>query len=248
MDAAAALRCNVILQTSVKSFALLDREELRWFVTRYMKKHDIQVYLHLDHAQKTEIIAEAIANGWDSVMVDASDRPLEENIGLTNEVCAMAEKSGVLVEAEIGAVGKTRDEIDVKEAGIATIEDIKRFVKSTRIDLLAAAIGTSHGSYHESPQIHYDLIEETGRITDVPLVVHGGTGLGDETLLRLLSYPNIKKINISTDVKLAYRNGILECIQGGYMEEEDFNPLKVTKLIHDSIENMVAKKLRLLRI
>ncbi len=249
MDGAFKMQRDVILQTSVKAFDFLDKSALRWFVDKYRREKGIQVYLHLDHSKSLELIREAIYYGWDSVMIDASDQPLEENIRRTNEVCAFVRKQNkdILVEAEIGQIGTVGDEIFTAKANVARIEDIKQFVQNVDIDLLAVAIGTSHGQYLCKPSLRYDLIDQTGRITNLPLVIHGGTGLTNEMFLRLLSYKNVKKINVSTDIKLAFRQGIKNCIQNGFMEEKGFNPICITGMIHDSIENMTMNKLKLLR-
>lgn len=247
IDAASKVHRAVILQTSMKAFESLEKEELRAFVTSYSQKKNICAYLHLDHCQRVDVIQKAVELGWDSVMIDASDKPLKENIHLTNEACAAVMGKNILVEAEIGRVGGTEEEISDEEAGIARLEDIKTFLQSTTIDMLAVAIGTSHGLYRGTPKLHYDLIERTGRFSNIPLVIHGGTGLTEEMFLKLLSFQNIKKINISTDVKLAYRRGIEESIQNGYLKEKGFDPLRVEDMIHDSIENMVADRLALLQ-
>ena len=120
-------------------------------------------------------------------------------------------------------------------------------MKNSKAHILAAAVGTSHGLYKGLPKIHYDLIEGISEFTDIPLAIHGGTGLTDEMFLKLLSYGNVKKINISTDVKMAYRWGIMESVQKGYTDESGFDPLKVENVIHDSLEEMAVNKLRLLR-
>lgn len=247
IDGSAEVGQDVILQTSMKAFHRLDKEELRRFVTSYMYKKGIHVYLHLDHCKDLKQIKEAIEQGWDSVMIDASDKPLEENIEITNMVGEMAEKHNVLVEAEIGKIYRTEDESHNAEAGIARIEDIVAFVKNSKIDILAAAVGTSHGLYKGTPRIHYDLIDKISSFTDLPLAIHGGTGLTDEMLLNLLSYGNVKKINISTDVKMAYRSGIIESFQKKYINKDGFDPLKVEDQIHDSLEEMTVNKLKLLR-
>ncbi len=246
MDAAAQMKRSVILQTSPKAFQQMDKEEMRFFVKSYGEKSAISGYLHLDHCRSIEMIEEAISVGWDSVMIDASELPLQENIRLTNEVCAMAVRRGIPVEAEVGQIAGVEEEISVKEAGVAKIEDVRRFIEETEVDLLAVAIGTAHGLYKGVPQLHYDLLEQTAKIADIPLVIHGGTGLTDEMFRRLLAHDNVKKINISTDVKLSYRQGIESGIRKGYMEKDGFNPLKVTKEIHDSVMNMAIGKLRLL--
>lgn len=247
IDAASKVHKDVILQTSMKAFESLEKEELRTFVTSYSQKKNVRVYLHLDHCRRVDVVQKAVELGWNSVMIDASDKPLEENIRLTNEVCAAVRGKEILVEAEIGQIGGTEDEISVRDAGVARMEDIKTFLQNTTIDMLAVAIGTSHGLYRGTPKLHYDLIEMTGHLSNVPLVIHGGTGLTEEMFLKLLSFHNVKKINISTDVKQAYRRGIEESIQNGYLKEKGFDPLKVEAAIHDSIENMAADKLTLLK-
>ncbi len=247
MDAASKLHQDVILQTSMKAFESLEKEELRAFVTSYSQKKNIRAYLHLDHCRQVEVIQKAVELGWDSVMIDASDKPLEENIHLTNEVCGAVRGKGILVEAEIGQIVGTEEELSSREAGIARMEDVEAFLQSTTVDMLAVAIGTSHGLYRGMPNLHYDLIEKTGTFSDIPLVIHGGTGLTEEMFSKLLSFPNIKKMNISTAVKLAYRRGIEESIRNGYLEEERFDPLKVAAAIHESIEHMAVGRLALLK-
>ena len=121
IDGASILNRDVILQTSMKAYELLDKEELRAFVSSYSDKYNIRAYLHLDHCKRMDFIQEAIGCGWDSVMIDVSDQSLEENIRLTNVVCKMAGDNNVLVEAEAGRIAGQEDELSVTEAGIAKI-------------------------------------------------------------------------------------------------------------------------------
>jgi len=247
MDGAARMECDVILQTSMKAFKQLDKEEIRTFVNRYMERKKIHAYLHLDHCREVDFIKEAINYGWDSVMIDASDKTLNDNIQITNDICKMAHKQKILVEAEVGRIPGSEDGVGGTEAGIARIEDIKCFVRNTNVDILAAAVGTAHGFYKGMPRIHYDLIERISRITAIPLAVHGGSGLTEEMLLKILSYKNVKKINVSTEVKLAYRQEIEECIQKECTDRGAFDPLEVERRIHDSVEYMTVNKLKLLK-
>lgn len=246
MDAAFQKKQNVILQTSMKAFEQVDKEELAAYVRSYEKKKGIKAYLHLDHCRKIDFIEIAVQCGWDSVMIDASDKILEENIRITNEVTDIVKRKGILVEAEVGRICGQEDGVLSVETGMARIADIEKFIRSTDIDMLAAAIGTVHGVCKGTPRIHYDIISEVARIADIPFVVHGGTGLTDEMLLKLLSHPNVKKINISTDVKLAYRRGIEESFAAGKLEKEGFNPLNINNAIHDAIRDMAIDKMRLL--
>ena len=247
LDGAAALNSDVILQTSMKAYELLDKKELRAFVSSYADKIGIHAYLHLDHCKRLDFIKEAIHYGWDSVMIDASDLPLNENIRLTRIVCDNAKSRNVLVEAEVGQIAGQEDALSVTTEGIAKIEDVELFLENTSIDMLAVAVGTAHGLYKGTPLLHYDLIDKVVHLSDIPLVIHGETGLTEETFSHLLSYRNIKKINISTDVKLSYRQGIEESIDNGYLLREGFDPLKIHKKIHDAIMDMTVTKLKILR-
>ena len=255
MDAAAEVHRDVILQTSMSVFDRLEKEELRAFVSDYMKKLQIRAYLHLDHCKRIGDIQPAVDAGWDSVMLDGSDQPLEENIRLTNEVCRMVHDKGVLVEAEVGQTGRAEEagnnagnnnERNEAAAGIARLDEIETFIRYTDADMLAVAVGTAHGLYRRTPQIHYELLQQTLHMTDLPLVIHGGTGLSDEILCRLLSFQNVKKINISTDVRQAYRQGILRGFSMGYMDRYGFDPLKISGVIHDTIAGMAARRMELL--
>lgn len=246
MDAAGEKRCPLILQTSMKAFEQMDLDEMRFFVTSYSRKKEIPVYLHLDHCKRIEMIETAIDAGWDSVMIDASDRPLSENIELTNQVTVLAHARNVLVESEVGQISGVEDDISVMCKGVARIEDIDMFLRHTDVDMLAISIGTAHGQYKGIPNLHYDLLSQTGELTRIPLVIHGGTGLSDDIFHRLLSYQNVKKINVSTDVKHAYRRGINECYQEQLLCERGFDPLQVTRRIHDSIFCMAMEKMVLL--
>ena len=246
IDAAVEKNKSLILQTSMKAFEKMNKKCMRNFVTDYSSQFGVDVFLHLDHCKKNELFIQAIDNGWDSVMIDASDKSLEENIELTNKVSEIAHKNNVLVESEIGHIGGVEDGVSSTEAGVANINDVKRFLNNIDIDMLAVAIGTAHGLYEGLPYLHYDLLKQVEEFPEIPLVIHGGTGLTDEMFCKLLSYDNVKKINISTDVKLAYREGIVRSNSLNLFDEKKFDPLKITDNISDSIKKMAVNKLSLL--
>ena len=246
IDGAAIKRKNVILQTSASVYKQISQKQLREFVNSYAEEKNITALLHLDHCKDIELINNAIENRWDSVMIDASDKELEENIRITNKAADWAHRYGVLAEAEIGQVKGVEDDIEVRRSEVASIQDINRFMKETRADMIAVACGNAHGEYKGEPELKYDLVEYTVRQADIPFVVHGGSGLKDSVLKKLISIPGVKKINISTDVKLAYRQGILYASQNGFLEQKGFQATKVEACIHDAIVDMVNKKLDLL--
>jgi len=232
----------VILQTSSRVFAELEKAEFASWVRAYADRSGISVYLHLDHCEDISRIEDAVRYGWDSVMLDASKAPLKDNILQTQQVCAYAHAQGTLVEAEVGYIGKTTINKNEDSQEVASIEDIKEFLSHTNIDLFAAAIGTAHGLYHGAPRIRFDLIRQIGELTDIPFVIHGGTGLSDETFVKLLACRNVKKINISTDVKQAYRQAVVDCWNDGRFEANGFEATEIEKQIRDKIRKMALQK------
>lgn len=246
MDAAASKQKTVILQTSSGIYQKIDAWTLRQFISTYAKEKNVQVWLHLDHCKDMEIIRDAVNCGWDSVMLDVSASPLDENITRTKAVMEFAHNKGVLVEAEVGQIKGIEDELLVAEAAIAGKEEIRYFLQKVKPDMLAVAFGNAHGIYKGSPKLHFELIEYVAEITDIPFVVHGGSGLNHEILKKLIQMANVKKINISTEVKMAYRKGILSSIEQGILEENGFQPISVEEKIHDAIQLVVREKLELL--
>lgn len=246
IDAAAVCGCGVILQTSSRIFEAMEQEAIRSFVTCYGNKTGVKVYLHLDHCRKPEVIRQAVDIGWDSVMIDASALPLEENIAMTNVVCEYAHKRGALVEAEVGQIRGVEEDVVSDSEGVADIGEIERFIAAANMDMFAAAIGTCHGIYRKEPHIRHDMIEQIGHLTDKPFVVHGGSGLADGELRRLLAHDNVRKINISTELKQAYREGIMRAGVSGLMQSSAFEVTAVKKEIYEAIRAVAEHKMSLL--
>lgn len=246
IDAAADMDKDVILQISAGIYEKITPMQLREFVTSYTEDLTINAILHLDHCGNEKMIMDAIHNGWDMVMIDASAKEIDENISVTNRIAQYAHERGVLVEAEIGQVRGVEDNISVENDKVADRKDITKFLKHTDIDYIAVAFGNAHGLYKGTPRLHYELIEYTGTVSSKPFVVHGGSGLDNNTLKELLSFENVKKINISTDVKLAYKQGIQNAIKDNMFERQEFQAVMVEQYIYEEIGNLVKGKLRLL--
>lgn len=164
------------------------------------KKAPVPVAVHLDHATKIDNIKDVLEAGFSSVMYDGSVLPVEENIKNTQEIVTLAKKYGASVEAELGHVGGA-------EAGIGESNDriytdpliAKDFVNRTGIDALAVSIGTAHGFYKSTPKLNINLLKEISDIVDIPLVLHGGSGLSDEDFTDCIKN-GISKINIYTEI------------------------------------------------
>ena len=164
------------------------------------EKASVPVALHLDHGVHMETIKKAIELGFTSVMIDASGESFEENVRRTKEVVDYAHERGVVVEAELGHVGaEEEDGPHAKSNPIYTeVDKAVEFVKLTGVDSLAVSIGTAHGKYKGTPVIDFKRLEELNNALDIPLVLHGGSGSGDENLNRCAKN-GICKVNIYTD-------------------------------------------------
>lgn len=177
----------------------------------YAEKARAPIALHLDHGVHFDVIEEAIEKGFTSVMIDASSYDIEENIKRTLEVVKLAHSKGVTVEAEIGHVGSEEEDGPhaVSENIYTEVDAAARFMKETGVDSLAVSIGTSHGKYKGTPVINFERLAEINAAVDVPLVIHGGSGSGDENLRRCVE-GGITKVNLFTDFIVAALNRTYE--------------------------------------
>lgn len=198
-------------QLSIEEAALLGRF--------YAEKTDAPVALHLDHGTKLETVEESIRCGFTSVMIDASSKDLNENIRLTKEVCQIAHAHGVTVEAEIGHVGTEEDNNPhaVSESVYTEVDSAKKLVVETGVDSLAVSIGTVHGTYKGEPHINFERLAELNAALQIPLVLHGGSGSGDENLSRC-AQGGVAKVNLYTDFILAARDAVYEQHPNNWVE------------------------------
>jgi ketose-bisphosphate aldolase len=207
---ACAKASPVIVQISANEFNWF-KVSAKEFAKRFYEiagDYNIPMILHLDHTKNIEIIKEAIEAGFNSVMIDASEKSLEENVKLTKEVVEYAHSKGVEVEAELGRIGAT-DKIETEnDEELYTVpEEAKEFVERTRVDALAISIGTAHGIYKvKDPKIDYDRLKQIRSLIDTPLVLHGGSGLPAQTVLNAIGIASggVSKINIATDLEQAF--------------------------------------------
>ncbi len=161
------------------------------------KNATVPVAVHLDHGTTIECIGQALRLGFTSVMFDGSHLPLEENIETTKQVVSLAKTYGAAVEAEIGCVGGSEDGSKDIAMRCTSPEQARIFYERTGVDALAIAIGNAHGFYKEAPQLRFDILDSVAKTVDIPLVLHGGTGISEEDFIRCHQH-GIKKINIAT--------------------------------------------------
>lgn len=182
----------------------------------------IPVCLHLDHGSSLESCISAIDAGFSSVMIDGSRLPLEENIKITKEVVTYAHERGISVEAEVGHIGTTDDNM-TKEETNATLEDCQILYKNTNIDALAPALGSVHGFYKKEANLDFDTMENISKNLPIPLVLHGGTGIPDNKIRMAIS-KGISKININTELQSVWSKSLRKYL----LENEDvYDPRKI---------------------
>ena len=237
MDAAEEIGQDVIIQTSAGTVKEFGAERLSAMINLLRNGRTIEVALHLDHCRDKELGKACVLAGWDSIMMDFSAEPLEENIRDTAEMAAFAHEHGVALEGEVGVISGVEEDIVSDKAVGAGFEETMQFVESTGVDAIAPAIGTAHGVYKGVPVINYELVEQLGK-EKTPVVIHGGSGLPAETFRRLIALGG-RKINISTIVKNAYLGEIRAIVKSG----KKYSPIDFDKTVCMAVKEEVRKHL-----
>lgn len=198
----------------------------------------IPVCLHLDHGTSFESCKKAIDAGFSSVMIDASKHELEENICITKEVVDYAHKFGVTVEAEVGHIGGTEDNITASSTN-ATLEDCLELVNGTNIDSLAPALGSVHGLYKGEPNLDFETMARINENLSIPLVLHGGTGIPDYDIKKAISC-GISKININTELQIAWHEAVKKFV---VENPSAYDPRKVIGSGKDAMKEAIQTKI-----
>lgn len=200
----------------------------------------VPVALHLDHGSSFETCKKAIDAGFTSVMIDGSKYALQENIKITNEVVNYAHERNVTVEAEIGCIGGEEDGT-ASESLYATVEDAIALSK-TGIDFLAPALGSVHGLYKGKPNLNFERMKEISQVTNLPLVLHGGTGIPDELIKKSIEC-GICKININTELQIVWTNAVRNFLENN---KEIYDPRKVIRSGESAMKETIKNKIDLL--
>jgi ketose-bisphosphate aldolase len=241
VQAAKELKAPLILQTSVSTVKKIGVDELIRMLALLKENAGIPVVIHLDHCTDIELAKKCIDAGWDSVMIDASEKPFDENVAITAEIKRYAAQKNICVEGELGVIKGVEEEVSSDVEVATKYEDAIKFVKSTDVDAFAPAIGTAHGLYVKKAVLNFDLVKRICDTCDCPLVVHGGTGLSDDDFRKLIEY-GAAKINISTAIKHAYFDGYKKYFE---LNPADRNPLKLDEFVENGIKEVVKGHLRL---
>lgn len=204
--AMAAARCDsaVIFQATPLEYNLMGgADALADIVKFYVNKYNIAAALHLDHGSSLENVQECVESGFTSVMLDASVYDFDKNVELSRQAAAIAAEYNASSEAELGHVGGGGDGGTNSESVLTVPEEAAEFVRLTKVDTLAVAIGTVHGDYVGKPELRLDRLEKIAASVDVPLVLHGGSGTPKDLLQKAIKL-GIAKINICTDINKAF--------------------------------------------
>ncbi len=203
----------------------------------------VPIALHLDHGSSFEVAMKLIKAGFSSVMIDGSHHPFEENVKITQQVVAASHAMGVSVEGELGTIGGTEDDLTVAEedAKLTKPEEAIEFYKLTNVDALAIAVGSAHGMYKGVPKIRFDIIEAVSKEIDIPLVLHGGSGIPDEAVAKAISL-GIGKVNVNTENQVEMTKKIREVFAN---DAKVYDPRKYLGPGRQAIKDVVRAKIRL---
>jgi fructose-bisphosphate aldolase, class II len=203
-------------------------------------KVTVPVAIHLDHGSSYEKCVEAIEAGFTSVMIDASHGPFEENVSTTSKVVEYAHSKGVSVEAELGVVGGQEDDVVADGVIYADPAECKELVERTGIDCLAPALGSVHGPYKGEPNLGFKEMEEISNTIDLPLVLHGGTGIPTKDIQKSVSL-GTAKINVNTENQIASARVVREVLAA---KPDEYDPRKYLGPARDAIKETVIGKMR----
>lgn len=238
--AAEALHSPVILQTTPGTLAYAPPELYYANVAAIAGTATVPVAIHLDHGSSYDLAMQALAAGYTSIMIDGSQKPFEENIAITSAVVEKCRAAGIPVEAELGKVGGKEDDLDGGEGGYTVPEEAAEFVRRTGVDSLAVAIGTAHGVYKGIPKLDIERISRIAALVDVPLVLHGTSGVPDDTVRECIAR-GMCKVNYATDLRIAFTDGVKEYLQ---QNPSAYDPKKYSAVGREKVKQYVMQKIR----
>ena len=212
VGAAEEQKSPVIMQTTPSTVKYADFDYFYANVKVAAEKASVPVAIHLDHGNSFDLAMKAYRTGYTSIMIDGSHGSFEDNIALTKSVVEVCKNGNVPVEAELGKVGGKEDDLDGGDGGYTDPNEAKEFVEKTGIDSLAVAIGTAHGVYKGEPKLDLNRLSEIRKLVDVPLVLHGTSGVSDEVVTECVNR-GICKVNYATDLRIAFTNGVKKVLE-----------------------------------
>jgi fructose-bisphosphate aldolase class II/tagatose 1,6-diphosphate aldolase GatY/KbaY len=238
LKAAKQKQSPVILQLSESSVQYLGLEIAANMARVALKSFGVEGWLHLDHGTSIDIVSRCLDAGFDSVMIDASERTFDDNVKITSEVVKLASRYNANVEAELGYIAKLGQDQVVDT--YTQPEEAKRFAEATGVHALAIAIGSAHGFYKEIPKLQLELLSRIRAATPVALVLHGSSGIPDDQLREAI-VRGISKINLATETK----NTFMKTLQAVLRNNEEIDLRKVFPKAIDSVVALISEKLEI---
>lgn len=232
----------IIIQTSVDTAKYIGMGVLVAVVEEISEQEMVDAVLHLDHARDFDDIKQAIDSGYTSVMYDGSHLPFKENIAKTQAVVKYAHERGVSVEGELGTIGGTEEGIHVAEGDKVYTDpaDAVHFVEATGVDALAIAIGTNHGQFKSKTEVNIPLLKEIDAVVDVPLVIHGGTGVKEEDYPELINN-GIRKFNVGTELLVNWNKTAKESFENSPVDKSlRYNVIPANEAIKDIVKHKIG--------
>ena len=240
IGAAEELRAPVILQTTPSTLRYAEPALYLANVKALAEKASVPVAMHLDHGDSYELCVKAFRAGYTSIMIDGSKLPLEENIALTRRVVEMCAPAGVPVEGELGRVGGKEDDLECAEGGYTVPAEAVRFEAETGLSSMAVGIGTAHGVYKETPVLNVELVGTLRSQLQVPMVMHGASGLTDEAIQACIA-KGICKVNFATELRIAYTKAVRQVLEE---KPEAFDPKVYGKAGRAAVAEVVKNRIR----
>lgn len=238
--AAEEVKAPVMIQTTPSTVKYASLALYLANVKAEAEKASVPVCIHLDHGSSFELAMQALRTGYTSIMIDGSHSVFEENIALTKRVVDACAPSGVPVEAELGKVGGKEDDLDGGAGGYTVPEEAKEFAEKTGVDSLAVAIGTAHGVYSGVPKLDLDRLTEIRKLVDIPLVLHGASGLSDDAVRESIRR-GICKVNFATELRIAYSDGVKKVLSEN---PEVFDPKKYGAVGRENVKQLVMNRMK----
>jgi len=251
VQAAQNLQSPIIISTSEGESNFLGKKQIKALIDTYRQETGLPIILHLDHGKSFEIIKEAIEAGYDSVHFDGSELNFEENIEMTKKITDFARERDIKnIEGELGYLrgeSSIQEKVEIKQEDLTDSKQALEFVEKTGIDSLAVSIGNIHGIFksNKNPHLFLDRLEEINNAVGdkVGLVLHGGSGTPEDDLKKAIEL-GVVKININTELRLAYSKTLREFIQNN---PQEITPYKIMPSVVEAVQRVVEGKMKLFR-
>lgn len=267
VDAANEEKSPVILAVSESAFKIVSPQFLRRLIQAVMEDASVPIALHLDHGKTIDAVQSALDIGFNSIMIDGSSKPFNENIELTSKVVEICHKYDASVEGELGRLAGIEDDVKVKNADAMYTDpqEAQYFVNTTGVDSLAVAIGTSHGAYKfkGEAKLRFDILHQIEeRLRGYPIVLHGASSVPQELIAQITKYggvmtgakgvpeellkqasqmTNVCKVNCDTDLRVAFTASVRKTL---VEHPEKFSPRDYLQPARDDVKGLVKYKMR----